>query len=118
MFLYLSENFRSRSKYIFTFLLCQYLVIILLCLIAVDYIRWFWISNIITVFTLIHINPSNGFLKTIILPLPNKLYSLNKYIILFIGLPLGGSWSPTQFIYTMSIKHFFDLVNRILLLFR
>lgn len=117
MLIYLNKNFQSKSNNIFTFLMCQYIAIILVSLIAVDYVRWFWLSNIITIFTLIYVKTNNGFLKIVNLKLTNKLYSVNKFILLFIGLPLGASWSPTQFIYTMPIKHFFDFGKRFLLLF-
>ncbi|MDR1876862.1 MAG: hypothetical protein LBQ84_04490 [Flavobacteriaceae bacterium] len=117
MLIYLNKNFQQKSKYIFTFLLCQYFVIILISLIAIDYVRWFWLTNIITIFTLINVNPNMGFFKSINLNVPNKVYFFTRFIILFIGLPLGGSWSPTQFIYTMPIKHFFDFGNRMLSLF-
>lgn len=117
MFIYLKKNFRLKSNNIFLFLTCQYIAILLICLIAVDYVRWFWLSNIITLFTLVQVNSSNSFFKSINISIPAKVCALNKYIILFIGLPLGGSWSPTQFIHTMPIKHLFDFGNRILLYF-
>ncbi len=117
MYVYLSKNFTSKSKYIFTFLSCQYLALILLSIIAFDYVRWFWITNIITIITLINVNVSSGIFKPINLKIPNNINSYNKILILFIGLPLGESWSPTQFIYTMPIKHIFDFGNRLLSLF-
>lgn len=117
MFIYLKKNFRLKSNNIFSFLTCQYIAILLICLIAVDYGRWFWLSNIITLFTLVQVNSSNSFFKSINISIPANVCALNKYIILFIGLPLSGSWSPTQFIHTMPIKHLFDFGNRILLYF-
>lgn len=117
MFVYLKKKFRFKSNNIFSFLICQYIAILLISLIAIDYVRWFWLSNMITIFTLIYVKSSNSFFIRINFELPNRIYSANKYIILFIGLPLGGSWSPTQFIYTMPIKYLFDFGNRILLYF-
>lgn len=117
MLIYLNNNFKSNSKYIFTFLLFQYFAIILISLIAIDYVRWFWLANIITIFTLLNVNSNMGFLKQININISNRICYINRFIILFIGLPLGGSWSPIQFIYTMPIKHFFDFGNRVLSLF-
>lgn len=117
MFIYLKKKFCLKYNHIFSFLTCQHIAMLLMCLIAIDYVRRFWLSNMITIFTLIYVKSSNSFFTRINFELPNRIYSANKYIILFIGLPLVGSWSPTQFIHTMPIKHLFDFGNRILLYF-
>lgn len=77
MFIYLKKNFCLKSNHIFSFLTCQYIAILLICLIAVDYVRRFWLSNMITIFTLIYVKSSNSFFTRINFELPNRIYSAN-----------------------------------------
>ncbi|MGM5630641.1 hypothetical protein O2K51_07015 [Apibacter raozihei] len=117
MLVYLNKNFQTKSKFLFTFLLFQYLAIAFTSLIAIDYVRWFCMANLITIFTLIYVDPGKSFFNIISFKIPTKINNYNKFILLFIGLPLGGQWSPTQYIYSMPIKHFFDFGYRLITIF-
>lgn len=55
MFIYLKKKFCLKYNHIFSFLTCQHIAMLLMCLIAIDYyVRRFWLSNMITIFTLIY----------------------------------------------------------------
>jgi hypothetical protein len=105
---YFSENWGS-IKFVIVF---QYLAIISISLIAIDYVRWFWWGNITLLISFILLQKNRE--KSRMQIPKTRGIELNKLLILFIGLPLGGSWSVTQFIYTMPIKHIYDLITRLI----
>ncbi len=105
---YIKSFFFTKWKSFKTVIFLQYLVIILISMIAIDYVRWFWWGNITLLLAIIIYYKRD--LKDIYV----KHLRVNMILILFIGLPLGGSWSLTQFIWTMPIKHVYDLFIRLI----
>ena len=109
---YVKKCFTEKWISIKFLIVFQYLAIICISLIAIDYVRWFWWGNITLLISFIILQKYRE-KSTILIP-KTKGIELNKLLVLFIGLPLGGSWSVTQFFYTMPIKHVYDLITRLI----
>jgi len=108
---YINTYFSEKWNSIKWVILFQYFSIICISLIAIDYVRWFWWGNLTLLVSFILIQKNKEKEKTITHKI--QRIELNKILILFIGLPLGGSWSVTQFLWTMPIKHIYDLITRV-----
>ncbi|MDY3319354.1 hypothetical protein PG661_09045 [Riemerella anatipestifer] len=105
---YIKTYFSEKWNSIKLVIVFQYIAIICISLIAVDYVRWFWWGNLTLLISFILLQKEKRIENTIF-----PKMKLNKFLILFIGLPMGGSWSVTQFLWTMPIKHIYDLFIRI-----
>lgn len=94
-------DLKSNNKRVFVF--GNFVLILILCIIATDFIRWYYLVFIIILcyFTI--------FEKKVNKPLSFGYVSL-KFSSLFVGLPMYG-WTMTHFYWTTPLKYLIDLKN-------
>lgn len=102
-YLYIKSFFNLKSKSNVILILGNFLIILLLCIIATDFIRWYNMILLQIIFVALLFFKK----KTAIIDF--KYISL-KLSVLFLGLPMYG-WTPTHFYWTAPVKYLIDLKN-------
>ncbi|MEN2436457.1 hypothetical protein AAH994_13655 [Weeksellaceae bacterium A-14] len=99
-YFYIKHFFKVTLKTKFL-LYGNFILIIFLCFIATDFIRWYYLVFLLVLFYFIFFKKKKD--STL-----NAKYLILKSSTLFIGLPMYG-WSPTHYYWTAPIKFLIDL---------
>ena len=98
---YIHTFFKIGTKAIALFLAVNFLTILVLCCVATDFIRWYYLVSMVILLYFCFFVERKSFQLT-------PKYVIFKFAVLFIGLPMYG-WTPTHFYWTTPIKYLLNL---------
>ncbi|WP_143017751.1 hypothetical protein [Riemerella columbipharyngis] len=99
-YLYIKQCFFVNKRNTI-FILGNFSMILILCCIATDFVRWYYMVFLVILFYFVLFEKRKSFFI-------NKKYLILKIFVLFLGLPMYG-WTFTHFYWTSPIKYIIEL---------